>query len=345
LKNIVKEGESMSKRQEHGVGKPVIVGAVCFVLAVIYVFFMFYVGRPKESGKTGASSSITKPVRLGAFSTAIDYAPLIVAQSKGWIQTELGIKASQVEFTTFQTLPTINEAFAAGRLDVVVEAEVPAIVGRAAGIDLRITGLETTLTEGILVRSGSRIANLQDLRGKRVAALSGTAMHFGLVKLLRGAGLDPQAVNLINMTPPDAAAAFASGQIDAWSVWPPWPEQQVIAKAGRFIPGADAKVQSVVVMRKGFIEEGTAARGIMRVIGRAKAWLAQNPTEGVALISQQLKLPEDVVRLAWSKHDWSAQLSADVSRDIEEKAAFLVNQKMIQHTVSAAEVVEQIPEQ
>jgi len=330
----------MSHKQERGTSKAVVIGIICFVCAAAYVFFMFYVGQHKEQEKTATAARTNTPIHMGSFSTAIDYAPFLVAQSKGWVQSELGVPTNQIEFTTFQTLPSINEAFAAGKLDVVVTSEIAAIIGRAAGIDIRITGLDATLTEGIVVRSAGPVQVLKDLKGKRVAVLSGSAMHFGLVKLLSGVGIKTSELSLINMVPPDAAAAFASGQIDGWAVWPPWPEQQVVAKAGRFLPDAEAKVQSVVVMRQGFIDQGTAARAIMRAIARGKAWLAQNPSDGISLIAQELKLPEDVVRLAWPKHNWGAELSPDITHDMQEKASFLLSEKMIQHAVSVADMVE-----
>lgn len=330
----------MSDGQGRAVSKPVAIGIVCFLCAAAYVFFMFYVGRHKEQTSTSKSAATAAYIRIGTFSTAIDYAPLLIAQSKGWIQAELGVPNDQIEFTTFQTLPSINEAFAAGKLDVVATSEVAALIGRAAGIDVRITGLDATLTEGILVRSASAIHELKDLKGRRVAVLSGSAMHFGLVKLLTAAGINTRQVQLINMVPADAAAAFATGQIEAWSVWPPWPEQQVVQKTGRFLPDAEAKIQSVVVMRQGFIDQGNAAAAIMRAIGRGKVWIEQNPSESIALIARQLQLPEAVVRLAWPKHDWHAQLSPGITHDVQEKAEFLLSEKMIQHPVSAVDMME-----
>jgi hypothetical protein len=44
--------------------------------------------------------------------------------------------------------------------------------------------------------------------------------------------------------------------------------------------------------------------------------------------------------LAWPKHDWGAQLSPDITGDMQEKAAFLINEKMIQRVVSIADIVE-----
>jgi sulfonate transport system substrate-binding protein len=84
-------------------------------------------------------------VHIGTFSIAIDYAPYLVARSKGWFEDVLKPYGMTPDYTTFQTLAPINESFATGRVDVVFEAETPAIIGRAAGIDIRITGISCSL--------------------------------------------------------------------------------------------------------------------------------------------------------------------------------------------------------
>jgi sulfonate transport system substrate-binding protein len=312
----------------------IIVAVVCFLIAAGYAIYLFTVPKPRVDGDGG-----TQIVRIGTFSTAIDYAPMIVAKSKGWLAEELGSNA-KLEWTTFQTLPTINESFAAGKIDVVFEAEVPAIVGRSAGIDLKITDLGATLREGIIVPVKSPVQDFRGLKGKRIAVLSGTAMHYGFLNLLQAAGVDKKSVNILNMTPPDAAAAFSSGQLDAWAVWPPWPEQQVVDNRARFLPGGEAQIQSVVVMRGGFIQEQRpAAQKVLKAIQRAKQWLAANPEEGINLVAKELNLPVEVVRLSWPKHDWNAQLNDDIVKDLEAKSRFLVEEKMVQNQASMADLI------
>jgi sulfonate transport system substrate-binding protein len=52
-----------------------------------------------------------------------------------------------------------------------------------------------------------------------------------------------------------------------------------------------------------------------------------------------LGLPEEVVKLAWPKHDWAAELTPEVMHDLGAKAAFLLDQKMIQRPVNLSELV------
>lgn len=273
-------------------------------------------------------------VRIGSFSTAIDYAPLIVAKSKGWFDEAAKLHGASVSFTEFQSLPPINESFATKNVDVVFEAEPPAIVGKAAGIDLKIVALGCSLIQEVLVPSASSAASVVDLKGKKVAVLAGTSSHYGLLKIANTAGVPASSITVLNMVPPDAKAAFASGQVDAWAVWPPWVEQELVAGTGKLLRGGDAKIHSIVVFRGDFLrDQSKLAEAIIGVIDQSRAWIRDNPSKAQQIVATELGLDPKVVSLAWPKHDWGATFTDAVIRDIQEKATFLSREKLIQHTV------------
>ncbi|MDZ4187424.1 MAG: ABC transporter substrate-binding protein, partial [Hydrogenophaga sp.] len=62
---------------------------------------------------------------------------------------------------------------------------------------------------------GSTIRTVEDLKGKRVSVLKGTAYQRPFDKLLATAGLTEKDVKLINMDWPSSKAAVVAGQIDA----------------------------------------------------------------------------------------------------------------------------------
>ena len=138
-----------------------------------------------------------------------------------------------VQYTTFQSLPPVNEAMATQQVDAVFEAEPPALIGRAAGIDVKIVGISCSLVQEILVPQKSKAQSVADLKGAKIAVLAGTSSHYGVLKLLKEAGLGPDSVEIIDMVPPDAKSAFETGQVDAWAVWPPFVEQEEMAGTGQ----------------------------------------------------------------------------------------------------------------
>ncbi|HCY75781.1 MAG TPA: hypothetical protein DHV28_07650 [Ignavibacteriales bacterium] len=273
-------------------------------------------------------------VRIGSFFTAVDYAPYLIAKDKHWFEDSLVVKGIKVEYTEFQTLPTINEAFATGKIDIVFEAEPPAIIGKASGIRIVIRDISCSLIQEILVPTNSNVKTIVDLKGKKIAVLAGTSSHYGVLNMLRDNGINANDVHIIDMVPPDAKAAFESGQIDAWAVWPPFVEQEELTGKGRILPKGDAYINSIMAVRGDFIKDNEAIyKTIENVFNNTKIWILANPDSAVAIVSRQLNVPIEVIQKAWPRHDWTAKLNMKVIDDIQAKANFLKETGKIQNPV------------
>ncbi len=72
---------------------------------------------------------------------------------------------------------------------------------------------------GVIVPKDSPVQSLKDLEGKRVAVNWAAHGDYVLLKALTNAGVDPNRVVRVPIQPAEAAAAFATGKIDAWSTF------------------------------------------------------------------------------------------------------------------------------
>lgn len=72
---------------------------------------------------------------------------------------------------------------------------------------------------GVISPGPSAIRQVKDLVGKRVAVNLAAHGDYILLKALANEGIPADQVNRLPIQPPDAAAAFATGQIDAWSTF------------------------------------------------------------------------------------------------------------------------------
>ncbi len=79
-------------------------------------------------------------VRIGTFSSAVDYAPFYVARSRELFESAAG-DGKKVEYVEFDSAPAITEALATKRVDLVFMAEPPALIASAAGIRVNIAAL------------------------------------------------------------------------------------------------------------------------------------------------------------------------------------------------------------
>lgn len=305
----------------------ILITAILLVTAIIALLISC-----KRDNKHQNSGSAQGTVRMASFFTAVDYAPYLIAKNKGWFDEALKDNNFKVEYSIFQSLAPINESFATGRIDIVFEAEPPAIIGESAGHKLDVRDISCSLIQQILVPTNSAIKSVADLKGKKIAVLSGTSSHYGLLKLLKEAGVKPNEVEILDMAPPDAKVAFEANRIDAWAVWPPFDEQEELSGKGRALSGGDAYIHSIMAVREKFISEHPDIfKEIDEVFEKSKKWMEQNPEEAIAIVSKELNVPLEVVKKAWPRHNWKAVLDQAVIQDIQEKANFLKETGKIQN--------------
>jgi taurine transport system substrate-binding protein len=75
--------------------------------------------------------------------------------------------------------------------------------------------------EALIVRNGSGINSVKDLKGKKVATPFVSTAHYQLMAVMKTEGVDAKGVNVMNLRPPEIAAAWERGDIDAAFIWDP----------------------------------------------------------------------------------------------------------------------------
>lgn len=288
-----------------------------------------------------ATSEASAPdtIRIGTFSRAVDYAPFYVAKEEGLFEAAAG--GAEIEYVEFDSAPAINEALGTGRIDMVFMAEPPALIAASAGIDVVIAALGASLIQDILVPTGSDIETAADLDGARVGVLAGTSSQYGLLTIAEDAGVDPDSIEILDLAPPDAQAAFEAGELDAWAVWPPFVQQQVIQGTGELLPEGDAAIQSIVVVPTSFADEYPETyAALIQAVADAKEFIADNEVEAQTIVSGAVEVDPEVVELSWPRHDFTAEIDDDIIADIQEKADFLVEAGFLENEVDVATLVE-----
>jgi sulfonate transport system substrate-binding protein len=289
----------------------------------------------KDDSTVADDVQATKVVNIGSFSRAIDYAPYIVAKNNGLFDEVAAKYGVNINYVEFQTLPAINEALATNNLDIVFEAEPPAIIGKAAGIGLSIVSPGVSLVQEIVVPSESDINEVTDLKGKKIAVPSGSSSHYGLNMILKQAGLTGDDVEIIDMNPQDGKAAFVARQIDGWAIWPPFVEQEQYAKTGRVLRGSNVFIQSIAAMRDSFKEENPElAKDLVAAIKESQQWILQNTAEAQKIVADELGIELGVVELAWGKHNFNPTIGVEEIADIQNKADFLFEMGLVKTNVN-----------
>lgn len=141
----------------------------------------------------------------------------MLAKSLGYIDEELEAAGYKAEYMGFaQAGPAINEAFAAGEIDYAVYNELPAIMAKSNGINIKIIAAATQdYNYAIIAGKDSGISSAKDLSGKKVIATTGTILYKYFADICKANSIDISSVELVNAQA-DANSVLASGQADAY---------------------------------------------------------------------------------------------------------------------------------
>ncbi len=75
--------------------------------------------------------------------------------------------------------------------------------------------------EQLVARNGSGVNSLAELKGKKVATPFVSTAHYQLLAALNDAKVNAKDLQILNMRPPEIAAAWERGDIDATFIWDP----------------------------------------------------------------------------------------------------------------------------
>src|SRR5690242_3194520 len=106
------------------------------------------------------------------------------------------------------------------------------------GAPLKVTGVATAVLGAIVARAGAGVTKVEDLKGRKVAAVVGTSTFFDIRALtLKGYGFDLQKdTQLVTATaPPDMAVLLAKKDVDAIIAWQPISDSVVFAGQGVYL--------------------------------------------------------------------------------------------------------------
>lgn len=170
-------------------------------------------------GLSGPAAALSE-LKIGYQKTGL---PVIARQQK-LIEKALEPKGVSVTWVEFTAGPPLVEALNVGAINVGWVGDAPPIFGQSAGAAIvYVAALPGNLDgEAIIAKEGSGIASVKDLKGKKVAVGKGTSAHNLLIAALEANGLQFSDVEVVYLPPADAAAAFASDKVDAWSIWDPF---------------------------------------------------------------------------------------------------------------------------
>jgi sulfonate transport system substrate-binding protein len=190
----------------------------------------------------------------------------------------------KLAWSDFTSGPPILEAAASGSVDVGGVGDLPPVFAAAGGEAITIVGARIAVNgdqDAIVVPKGSSITSISDLKGKKIAYGSGSSANYQLLTVLKKAGLTTKDVTLVNLQPAEALAAFTSGSVDAWGIWPPY-VQYAQSLGGTVIATGSGygNPYSFQVASKAAVADSSKAAALkvyLTTLNKAYTWTADHP--------------------------------------------------------------------
>ncbi len=252
---------------------------------------------------TGCVAGESAPVAEENQVLRVDYAywnPLsLVIKDQGWLEEAVSDSGYTVEWILSAGSSKAIENLNAEALDIGSSAGAAAVAARANGVALTTVGVFSQPNwASIVVGKDSTIASVTDLKGKKIAAASGTDPYFHLLQSLAEVGLSAADVEIVNLIHADGQKALEAGDVDAWAGLDPLAATSELTAGSKIIyNNPDFASWGVLNATDKFL---AAKPEIVEIVlaqyQRARQWILDNPEDAVAILARDAQLDPAVAQ-------------------------------------------------
>ncbi len=267
------------------------------------------------------AAAVDKKVVIGYQTDAL---PFAVGIANGDFAKTTGY---QIDFRKFNSGGDVMAAMASGDVQVGYVGSSPLASAASRGLDIKafyvcsISGID----EALVVRNGSGIHTVADLKGKKLAAAPVSTDHYQLLALIKSQGLTEKDVQVFAIPQPEIVAAYNRGDIDGGFVWDPALTE--LKKNGK-----------VLVTSRQVAEQGAPTFSAWVVAG---AFAQANPDflKDYAAVSEKYAQSFSSNKAAWSADSDNAKLLAKfLGGKPGDQAGALLNLSLLKPSTQASEV-------
>ena len=244
---------------------------------------------------------------------------ILLGKAKGFYDQAFAKEGAKVEYDLFLSGPLAVEAAAGDHVDLLNVGNIPPVIARANGIDVKVIAKSAfnPATNAVLVSPNSSIQTIEDLKGKKVAVQVGSSVHYFLSQVLAQKGLTLADVQLVNLPGPDQGPALESGNVDAIVLWMPYRTQLEMAGKARVL--VDSAHFSggigVFMVRNEFGKQNPKlVQCFLKATKEANNYLKKHPQEALKLLAANSQFPAAILAKSLEGFDWSMGITP---KDVE----------------------------
>jgi aliphatic sulfonates family ABC transporter substrate-binding protein len=227
--------------------------------------------------------------------------PLLVAKHNRSFEERFAAQGVEVKWVEFTFGPPMMEAMNVGSIDFGTVGNTPPVFAQAARARVLYVAVQrgNGASQAILLPEGSTLDRVADLKGRRLAYARGSSAHDLAVVAVEGAGIAWSDIQRVELPPADAGAAFARGNVDAWSIWDPFYALTEVQRGVRVLLRGEAMgpQNSFFLANRGFAEAHPRVLGeIVAELGRIGAWCDGNRAEVARMQSAETGVQLDAMQ-------------------------------------------------
>lgn len=305
-----------------------------------------------------------KVVRIASIGTLSEGKVFVTSQStrvqtEGWLEQQLakrGVKLQWYPVASALGGPGFNEALASKSVDFASYGDLPSIIARSAGVDIKLIVPYGGATHSyLIVRKGLDAKSLADLKGKRIALQRGRPGELPFTRLLREHGLKITDFKIYNLPPDAGKSALVAGSVDAYFGDPGvyqlqdrghgriiWSTKHVPSEKGSWNSRVDLYARTEFARENPELTKLVAAAYI-----RAAHWVSQDEHfDEVVKIYSRPGSPEHVIRrdfadqpVAWRER-WSPVFDDELRDYFEDSIQISFERKLIRKPFKASEFLD-----
>ena len=269
-----------------------------------------------------AQAAQAAPLRIAASAQVMEQGPLVYAAA------QLGPDAAVI-------IPGgVASLFAEGdkRTELAGNAETQALRVSLDHPELRII---QTVVEGlysVVARRSAGIAQVGDLRGKRIGLPTGTSAAYFAHRMLARAGLTEADVTVVALSPNDLPGALAERKVDAVAIWEPQSDQarRALGQDAVRLPGAGIyrEVYNLNTTAAALADPPTRTRIVayLRALKTAAEVSTDQPAKVWPLVAQNSGYALADIAAGWPNHRFDASLAPDLLDVMVEEERWLADQ-------------------
>jgi sulfonate transport system substrate-binding protein len=266
-----------------------------------------WAGAPRPAGAQGKGKVRLAYLQLGWAGTEIIHKEDLLAK-QGW--------SAEYSIVPGSPGPLLNQ-LAAKNVDAIDMSFALAAKAFEDGVPLRVTGVATAVLGAIIARKDAGLSKVEDLKGRKIAAIVGTSTFFDIRALtLKGYGFDLQKdAQIVTATaPPDMVTLLGKKDVDAIIAWQPITDAVVLRGEGVYLAKqidlwrkatgrpTGFPVHVCYLVHAEFLQKNPAiARDLNAAQKDAVDLWYGKPERAMEIVGEVTKLPKDVIQVAYKE--------------------------------------------